>query len=622
MCGIAGVIGWGKEKGESARLVRVMTDSILHRGPDDEGHYADEMLALGMRRLSIIDIAGGKQPIASEDGNLVIVFNGEIYNYRALREDLITRGYTFKTHTDTEVILHLFEVEGSACLSKLRGMFAFAIWNKKTQKLFLARDYFGIKPLYYLLLDGQVKAFGSEIKSILALPGVPRIVNDEAVGNYLAFQYNPLNETFFKGIWKLPPGNFMEVDLKTGKHRKRRYFEFAFASEDGKSEEVRTDELVAVLEDSVKYHMVADVPVGAFLSGGIDSGIIAALAQKNFNTGNGGKISTFTIGFNEVSEARAAEVSARHIGTNHTATTVSHEEYFRELQKVVWHFDEPVADPSAVALYFLAREARKKVKVVLSGEGADELFGGYNVYLESYARRRLEVVPRIIREYILRPLAMSKLSFRGKNFLARFFTKIEDRYIGNANIFSRMEISELWKGKSFTPLNLAPLYGEVKNREDSEKMQYIDISTWLPGDILAKADKMTMAHSLELRVPFLDRDIADFARRLPPKLKWKNYTTKYLLRRAADRILTPEIARRKKLGFPTPVGSWFSLHEQELSERILKNPYMKSNFNTVLIEKMIADHVAGRKDNARKIYALYMLALWHDVFVGEALAVK
>lgn len=622
MCGIAGVIGRGKDSEDNGRLVRAMTDCIVHRGPDDQGYYANDLLALGMRRLSIIDLAGGKQPITSQSGDLVIIFNGEIYNYRALREDLIARGYKFKTHTDTEVVLNLFEAEGSACLTKFRGMFALAIWNKKTQKLFLARDYFGIKPLYYLLEDGQVKAFGSEIKSIFALPHVSRSVNDEAVWNYLSFQYNPLNETFFKGIWKLPPGNFMEIDLETGKYIKRRYWEFSFAPEDSKSEEARVRELVSVLEDSVKYHMVADVPVGAFLSGGIDSGIIAALAQKNFNAGNGGKISTFTIGFEEVSEARAAAVSAQYIGTNHTATTVSHEEYFRELPKVVWHFDEPVADPSAVALYFLAREARKKVKVVLSGEGADEIFGGYNIYLEAYARRRLALVPRIIREKILRPLALSRYSFRGKNFLVRFFTKIEDRYIGNANVFSRIEVGELWKGKAFTPLDLAPLYGEVKDREDSEKMQYIDISTWLPGDILAKADKMTMAHSLELRVPFLDRDIADFARRLPPKLKWKNYTTKYLLRRAADRILTPEIARRKKLGFPTPVGQWFEAHEQELAERILKNSYIKNHFNMPIIEKMITDHVAGRKDNARKIYALYMLALWHDVFVGETLVVR
>ena len=317
MCGIAGVIGKG---GDGARFVRAMTDCIVHRGPDDEGHYADKGLAMGMRRLSIIDLALGKQPITSQDENFVIVFNGEIYNYKTLRNDLMKRGFVFKTHTDTEVILHLFKAEGSACLTKLRGMFAFAILNKRAQKLFIARDYFGIKPLYYLLDKGTVVAFGSEIKSILALPGVPRIVNDEAVMNYLSFQYNPLAETFFKGIFKLAPGSFLDIDLKTGKFTEQKYWEFVFASKEKKNEGVCAEELLAVLNDSVKHHMVSDVPVGSFLSGGIDSGIIAALAQKNMGDR---KLSTFTIGFDEVTEAREAEITARHIGTDHTATTIS-----------------------------------------------------------------------------------------------------------------------------------------------------------------------------------------------------------------------------------------------------------------------------------------------------------
>ncbi len=616
MCGIAGVLNKGNH---GARLVHAMTDCIIHRGPDDEGHYVDDTIAMGMRRLSIIDLEGGKQPITSADGNFVIVFNGEIYNYRALREDLLKQGYLFKTDTDTEVILHLFESEGSACLTKLRGMFAFAILDKRNQKLFVARDYFGIKPLYYLLNDGVITAFGSEIKSILSLPGVKHIVNDEAVFNYLSFQYNPMPETFFKGIFKLAPGSFLEINLKDGSFTETKYWEFVLAPELSKDEEAKAGELLELLDDSVKHHMVSDVPVGSFLSGGIDSGIIASLAQKNLGTR---KLSTFTIGFEEVTEALEAEVTARHIGTDHTATTISSAEYFRELPKIVWHFDEPVADPSAAALYFVAREARKKVKVVMSGEGADELFGGYNIYLESYARRRLNFIPRIVREKILRPLVESKISFKGKNFLVRFLGRIEDWYIGNANIFTPRDIESLWTGETFKRMSLAPLYTKVADRDDSEKMQHIDINTWLPGDILAKADKMTMAHSLELRVPFLDYKVADFARKLPPELKWKNYTTKYLLRKVADRILTPEIARRKKLGFPTPVGKWFDASQIALYTRITENTYIRKHFNMEIIDKLINDHVSGRTDNARKIYLLLLLALWYDIFVGQSLKIK
>lgn len=629
MCGIAGIIGYKKEENE--QFLHAMTNVISHRGPDDLGHYVAEGFAMGMRRLSIIDVEGGKQPIASTNGDFVIVFNGEIYNYRALREELVLRGYQFKTETDTEVILHLFEAEGSACLSKLRGMFVFAILNKKTQELFIARDYFGIKPLYYFLEGSSIRAFGSEIKSILALPGVVRSVNDEAVVNYLSFQYNPLKETFFKGIWKLDPGSFLKIDLTTGKYKEERYWEFVFGENVEGDETECAQKLSAVLEDSVRHHMIADVPVGAFLSGGIDSGIIAALAQKERSAKRGlvapgagtqqdslgSKIATFTIGFNEVSEAREARVTAKHIGTEHHESIISREEYFHELPKIMWHFDEPVADPAASSLYFLAREARKKVKVVLSGEGADELFGGYNIYLESYARRSLSFIPGIIRERVLRPLSESPRAFRGKNLLKRFFSNMEDWYIGNANIFTSQEAQALWKGTPHSRMKLAALYARVRDRQDSEKMQYVDINTWLVGDILAKADKMTMAHSLELRVPFLDVEVSNFARHLPLAFKWKNYTTKFLLRKVADQMLTPAIARRKKLGFPTPVGQWFDADQVTLYERITENDYIRTHFDIAIIKRIIADHVARRADHGRKIYLLLSLAIWHEVFFED-----
>ena len=451
--------------------------------------------------------------------------------------------------------------------------------------------------------------------------------------NYLSFQYNPLKETFFKGIFKIAPGNFLDIDLVSGVFTEQCYAEFSFGensqgptlesgalrSDIGNSGEAEyAKELLAVLDDSVKHHMVSDVPVGSFLSGGIDSGIIAALAQKNLGDR---KLSTFTIGFDEVSEAREAEVTARHTGTDHKTVTIARDEYFKELPNIVWHFDEPVADPSAAALYFVAREARKSVKVVMSGEGADELFGGYNIYLEPYARRCLAFVPKIIREKILRPLSESNYSFRGKNFLTRFFSHLEDWYIGNANIFSQREVENMWKWKSCARMDLAPLYKKVSNREDSEKMEYIDINTWLPGDILAKADKMTMAHSLELRVPFLDREVSDFARRLPPNLKWKNYTTKYLLRRVADTLLTPTIARRKKLGFPTPIGKWFDASQGGLYRSITENTYIREHFNMLAIQKLIDDHISGHKDNARKLYLFLLLAFWYNIFIGETMKV-
>lgn len=617
MCGITGIIG---ERKQNKKLIWEMTNAIVHRGPDDEGFYIDDTVALGMRRLAIVDPEGGKQPITSSDENFVIVFNGEIYNYRALREALVKDGATFKTHTDTEVILRLFEREGSACLDKLRGMFAFAILDKRSHRLFIARDFFGIKPLYYAVKDGHMVSFGSEIKSILTDTDMPRVVNDEAVVNYLSFQYNPLKETFFEGIYKLAPGSFLDVDLTDGTFTETRYAKFSFgilpegAQRSVKNEETWANELLKTLEDSVEHHMVSDVPVGAFLSGGIDSGIIAALAQKKLKNR---KLSTFTIGFSEVSEHREAGITARHIGTDHTAITISRNEYFKELPKIVWHFDEPVADPSAAALYFVAREARKKVKVVMSGEGADELFGGYNIYLESYARRRLAFVPSFIREAILRPLSKSTYSFRGKNFLIRFFSKVEDWYIGNANVFTKQDIDTLWKGEHPALMSLDALYRDVANREDSEKMQYIDINTWLPGDILAKADKMTMAHSLELRVPFLDRAVQNFARMLPPSLKWKNYTTKYLLRRVADMVLTPTIARRKKLGFPTPVGAWLDASQSDLYQRVTKNAYVQEHFNVPFIENLIQEHTSGRADHARKLYLLIFFALWYDIFIVD-----
>ena len=613
MCGIAGIIGENTENKD--RIVRKMVDRIHYRGPDGDGFFDDPKLSMGMCRLSIIDLSTGDQPIFNQDKSSVIVFNGEIYNYKKLREELIDLGHVFKTHGDTEVILHLYDQYGPEMLLKLRGMFAFAIFDKKNNEVFIARDYFGIKPLYYLFDECKLKAFGSEIKSLLLHPDYHPEINEKAVFNYLSYQYNPLKETMFRNIYKLLPGHFLRISLVDQSMKEERYWDYKFA-EKNMGEENLKERLITSLEDTVRAHMVSDVPVGAFLSGGIDSAVITAMMNK-IRKETGENLMTFTIGFNEVSEQSEARVMADHLKTVHTEINISPEEYFKEMPKIVWHFDEPVADPSAVALYFLAREARKHVKVVLSGEGSDELFGGYNIYREPFALNASRWIPR----FIIRFFTSLPFNFYGKNYLRRALTKIEDRYIGNAYIFKPEEIKQLWKTRANEKFDkkfdIAALYKEVRTEPDSAKMQYIDIHTWLPGDILAKADKMTMANSLELRVPFLDIEIAKLSEKIPEKLKYKNGQTKYILRKAMKDILPRETSSRKKLGFPIPVKEWLrdKKTSKEILNTILGNDFIKTHFDLEYICKLSEDHMSLMTDNARKIYLLYVLALWHEVFI-------
>ncbi len=607
MCGIAGVIDPKIEDKE--KVIGDMVSAIFHRGPDEDGFYADSHVGLGMRRLSIIDLHSGQQPITSKNEELLIFFNGEIYNYKELREDLVVRGYAFKTNTDTEVILHMYEEYGEKMLTKLRGMFTFSIYNRETKKIFLARDFFGIKPLYYLIQNSEVVAFSSEIKSLLAFPGYKAEVNDAAVYNYLSFQYNPLTETFFKNVWKLPPGHSMMIDLDTKEVAIKKYWSFELAPHVSLDEEKTKDHIRKVMEDSVAHHMIADVPVGAFLSGGVDSSIIATLMQKIRGEK---KIKTFTVGFNTLTEGNEAKETSSFLGTDHTEISIGPDEYFKVLPKAVFHFDEPVADPSAIGLYFVAREARKHVTVVLSGEGSDELFGGYNIYLAPFAKQKLMWVPH----GIVNMLVGLPFHFFGKNYLKRVSQKLEDWYIGNASIFKEKEILELWKGEPEKLLSLKPLYSEVRKQSESAQMQHIDVHTWLVGDILAKADKMTMANSLELRVPFLDIEVANLARTLPDRFKWRNGVTKYLLREAFKDVIPESTRNRKKLGFPTPVRDWFTLERQDVFDTILENEYIKEHMDTKIIQKLIADHVAKKADNSRKIYLLLMFALWYDCFIN------
>src|SRR3989344_965379 len=599
MCGIAGITDTQIEEKEEA--IQKMARAISHRGPDDDGFYIDRHVALGMKRLAIIDLKRGRQPITSTDGRFLIFFNGEIYNYKELKKELTT--YNFTTNSDTEVILAGFLKWGTEVFLRLRGMFALAIYDTLEKRLAIARDPFGIKPLYYWERGNKIAAFSSEVKSFFALKSFKTEVNDAAVYNYLSYQYNPLEETFFKGVYKLPPAHFLTIDLVTGVFEIKRYWKFEFRPDENLTEETAKRKVLEVVKDSVLNHMIADVPVGSFLSGGVDSAIIATLM--------GQKIKTFTVTFADtkgralVSEGRKARETAGPLGTEHTEIKVSKEEYFSALPKAIYHFDEPVADPSALGLYFLAQEARKSVKVVLSGEGADEFFGGYNIYLEPFSRKKIAWIPK----FILKILSL--LPLRGSNYAKRAISRLEDWYIGNASIFTPREILKIWKGEPMSRFNLDALYEEVKHLSDSEKMQYIDLNTWLIGDILAKADKMTMAHSLELRVPFLDREVAKLAEALPPKLKWKEGITKYILREAFKNILSESTRKRKKLGFPTPIAGWL---DDEVFKEILSNEYINRKFDIKLIQNLFKNP----KENARKIYLLLCLAIWYDEFIHKS----
>lgn len=635
MCGITGTLG---KKETTSKLIDKMVDVITHRGPDDRGTLVTDTFAFGMRRLSIIDLSHGHQPIWNEDETVCVVFNGEIYNYRELRPELMSLGHKFKTESDTEGLVHLYEQYGRDMLLKLRGMFGFCIFDKKKDELFIARDYFGIKPIYYrvdTVYDKSQKqyvqrfvSFGSEIKSLLEDTSYKPVISDVAVQNYLSFQYNPLEETMFKGIFKLPPGHYMKVNLKDRTFKISEYWRYTFDHTSADSEKKLaegslvesklTDDIKKVVTGSVQAHMISDVPVGSFLSGGVDSGIIVSTMQDIRKKAGQPSVSTFTIGFDYVSEHSEARQVSSMQKTDHTEISVDFNEYFAELPKIAWHFDEPVADPSAVALYFLAREARKKVKVVLSGEGADELFGGYNIYREPFATSVVTKLPNWIKSYILYPITKLPWNVYGLNYIRRSLTKLEDKYIGNAYIFKDEDLKKLYKDTSkllAQKLDMKPSYAPVQDQSDSRKMQHIDLNFWLPGDILAKADKMTMAHSLELRVPFLDIEVSKVSARIPDSLKYKDGTTKYLLRKAFESILPKETAARKKLGFPTPIRNWLKDRPEDIKKIILENPYVTEHFNVSYVESLFTDHIRGKSDTARRVYALLMFCLWYNEFI-------
>ena len=605
MCGYVGFVNSNMFTKEP--VIKKMMDRIIHRGPDSEGIYTDEYVALGFRRLSIIGLEDGMQPIFNEDKNLVLVFNGEIYNYQELKSELIEKGHVFYTHSDSEVLIHLYEEEGKDMLNRLRGMFSFTIYDKKEKSLFMARDYFGIKPLYYGLA-GQDFLFGSEIKSFLDYPGFKKELNYDALESYLSFQYSSLNETFFKGIYKLTPGH--NLIYKDGKIDIKRFFQADFDCDDDVELEPLVDKIEDVFINSVKAHKISDVEVGSFLSSGIDSSYAATVFQGD---------KTFTVGFNydKYNEVEYAKELSQLIGIKNDSKMIGDQEYWDSLSKVQYHMDEPLADPSAVALYFVSELAAKSVKVVLSGEGADELFGGYNIYREPFSLKKYSRLPFGLRKFI-GSIADMLPDVKGKSFLQRAGQKIEDRYIGNAKVFSNQERKKLLKIKTNAPdtnMITKDFFALGKDYDDTTKMQLVDINTWLIGDILLKADKMSMAHSLELRVPFLDKEVYKLARTIPLKYKVNSENTKYALRLAARRVIPKKVADKKKLGFPVPIRVW--LREKEYYEKVksyFNKPIAREIFDYDQLMALLDCHYNGKKDNSRKIWTIYIFLLWYEVF--------
>ncbi len=608
MCGF---VGFTNYMGDDGTVLSAMMDKIVHRGPDSAGMYVDDDVALGFRRLSIIDLNDGNQPMFNEDASLVLVFNGEIYNFKDLREELQKFGHSFANNSDSEVLLHGYEQWGENLVKKLRGMFAFVIFNKNDGSIFGARDMFGIKPFYYTLTDNTF-IFGSEIKALLPHPEFEKVLNEQALAHYLSFQYSPTEETFFKGVYKLPPAHYFT--FKNGEMKKTRYFRPDFKAVPGVIE-FFADEVDKTVRESVEAHKIADVEVGSFLSSGVDSSYIAEAAKVD---------KTFTVGFdsndgNRYNEIHFAKEFADTIGVENISKVITPQEYWSAFPKIQYHMDEPLADPAAIALYFVSNLASQHVKVVMSGEGADELFGGYRVYGEPLTLTAYDRLPFAVRR-IVSKICEHLPQMRGINYLVRRGKTIEERFIGNANIFSKKERDKLLKSQT---AKAAPepkilcdkFYDEIADKDTVTKMQYLDINMWLVGDILLKADKTSMANSLELRVPFLDKKVLQLAETLPLDCRVNTKTTKLALRRAAEKTLPASTARKDKLGFPVPIREWLKSDEYYNTVKSqFTSDTAEKYFDTQRLVKLLDTHKMGKKDLSRKIWTVYTFLVWHSEY--------
>ena len=606
MCGIAGFVG---ARADMQEILQKMTDRIAHRGPDGEGHYIDGPVALGHRRLSIIDLEGGRQPMFNEDGSLAVVFNGEIYNFQPLREELIAAGHTFATRCDTEVLLHGYEQWGRELLTRLRGMFTFALWDKNSQTLFCARDHFGIKPLYYYVApETGTLLFGSEIKCFLDHPEFKKELNADQLELYLSYQYSPGEDTFFKGVKKLLPAHWLE--WKDGKVEVGRYWQPAFAPDHGPSLAEWEDAISAAMKESVAAHKIADVEVGSFLSSGVDSSYMAALAHVD---------KTFTVGFadKQYDETDYAREFSEKIGVKNFAYRITPEEYWANIGNIQYHMDEPLADAASAALYFVNREAARQVKVCLSGEGADEFFGGYNIYKEPFTVSWYDKLPLWLRRAI-GAAAECLPPVHGVNFLVRRGRPLEERYIGNTNLMGERRKKQLLRQYSgaVKPTDLSrPLFEQTKGQDPVTRMEYCDLNLWMVGDILLKADKMSVANSLELRVPFLDRKVFELACRIPTEHKVNASQTKIAMRGAAEKTIPARTADKKKLGFPVPVRAW--LRDETYAARVreaFNAPAAAEFFNVKELNRMLDQHMSGKRDNWRQIWCVFIFLVWYDEY--------
>lgn len=610
MCGF---VGFSHQKAsDTHQTITHMMDAIVHRGPDSSGVHIDNHIALGFRRLSIIDISeGASQPMYNEDKSIVLVFNGEIYNYEELRHELMDKGHVFQNQSDSEVLIHGYEEYGHTLLQRLRGMFAFAIWDINKQRLFMARDFMGIKPLYYTQhsQDGSL-IFGSEIKAFLEHPQFMKTFNEEALKPYLTFQYSAMSETFFKGVYKLPPGHFMIYEA--GVIHMERYWDAEFETKEA-SEAHYIKAIQEQMKASVAYHKISDVKVGSFLSGGIDSSYIATLLKPD---------KTFSVGFSDheemFNETNLAKEFSDLLGIENHKQLVHADDFFAYLPQIQYHMDEPQSNLSAVPLYFLSKMAREHVTVVLSGEGADELFGGYAWYERSYGSLAYEKLPFFMRKGLASLLSKAPEN-RLTDFIRRGGQRVEDKFIGQAYIFKEDEAERILKGPYAAGASVKAItdvvYSRVQGKDELSKMQYLDISLWLPGDILLKADKMSMAHSIELRVPFLDKEVMALAGSLPPKMRVKGKQAKYALRKAAAEVMPFDWANRKKVGFAVPFKHW--LREEKyyhMVKTVFTQDYVKTFFQQDTILEYLEEHYRGEKNNARRVYTIYTFLVWYRVF--------
>ncbi|KOS64311.1 asparagine synthase (glutamine-hydrolyzing) [Lysinibacillus agricola] len=611
MCGFIGYIN-GTNVIDHHQTIENMMNTIIHRGPDSGGIHSDDKVTLGFRRLSIIDLSDvANQPLYSADGNIVLVFNGEIFNFQELRADLIEKGHNFKTHSDSEVIIYGYVEYGVEFVKKLRGMFAFCIWDKKNDLQFIARDGFGIKPLYYTenTTDGTF-IFGSEIKSFLPHPSFIKELNKNALRPYLTFQYSSMDETFFKGVYKLQPAHYMLI--QNGQKQIVQYWDKKFHAKEAPIEKY-VEDIRTTVKESVDAHQISDVKVGSFLSGGIDSSYITSLLRPD---------KSFSVGFSDYedmfNETNLAKELSDTLNIQNERKYISADECFEALPKIQWHMDEPQSNPSSVPLYFLSELASKDVTVVLSGEGADEIFGGYSWYQNSGKMQKYEKIPFGIRK-ALRGIAEALPKNQYSNFLVKGGQTVEERFIGEAVVWDEEDALNVLKpdyknGPSVKSITKR-IYDEVPGDDDVTKMQYLDLNLWMPGDILLKADKMSMAHSIELRVPFLDKEVMELAKNIPSKYRVNDIDTKYVLRQAAHQELPEEWAKRPKLGFPVPIRHW--LREEKyykMVKEMFTTDFANEFFDTKQLVGYLDEHYEDKANRGRYIWTAYVFLVWYKQF--------